>query len=81
MFRRCVFLFSEKYVLERFSFRGIFLGGFSETGAVPKYKKIPVRAHFDKSQKGNMFSDCGAMYVTHEEPVNSNIGKYKSLYI
>ena len=70
MFRRCVFLFSEKYVLERFSFRGIFLGGFSETGAVPKYKKTPVRPHFDKSQKGNMFSDCG-----------SNIGKYKSLYI
>ena len=64
MFRRCVFLFSEKYVLERFSFRGIFLGGFSETGAVPKYKKTPVRPHFDKSQKGNMFSDCGAMYVT-----------------
>ena len=57
-------LFSEKYVLERFSFRGIFLGGFSETGAVPKYKKTPVRPHFDKSQKGNMFSDCGAMYVT-----------------
>ena len=81
MFRRCVFLFSEKYVLERFSFRGIFLGGFSETGAVPKYKKTPVRPHFDKSQKGNMFSDCGAMYVTEEEPVNSNIGKYKSLYI
>ena len=44
--------------------RGIFLGGFSETGAVPKYKKTPVRPHFDKSQKGNMFSDCGAMYVT-----------------
>ena len=64
MFRRCVFLFSEKYVLERFSFRGIFLGGFSETGAVPKYKKTPVRPHFDKSQKGNMFSDCDAMYVT-----------------
>ena len=62
MFRRCVFLFSEKYVLERFSFRRIFLGGFSETGAVPKYKKTPVRPHFDKSQKGNMFSDCGAMY-------------------
>ena len=81
MFRRCVFLFSEKYVLERFSFRGIFLGGFSETGAVPKYKKTPVRPHFDKSQKGNMFSNCGAMYVTKEEPVNSNIGKYKSLYI
>ena len=60
----CVFLFSEKYVLERFSFRGIFLGGFSETGAVPKYKKTPVRPHFDKSQKGNIFSDCGAMYVT-----------------
>jgi len=57
-------LFSEKYVLERFSFRGIFLGGFSETGAVPKYKKTPVRPHFDKSQKGNIFSDCGAMYVT-----------------
>ena len=64
MFRRCVFLFSEKYVLERFSFRGIFLGGFSETDAVPKYKKTPVRPHFDKSQKGSMFSDCGAMYVT-----------------
>ena len=60
----CLFCFSEKYVLERFSFRGNFLGGFSETGAVPKYKKTPVRPHFDKSQKGNMFSDCGAMYVT-----------------
>ena len=47
MFRRCVFLFSEKYVLERFSFRGIFLGGFSETGAVPKYKKTPVRQQDD----------------------------------
>ena len=64
MFRRCVFLFSEKYVLERFSFRGIFVGGFSETDAIPGYKKIPVRPHFDKSQKGNMFSDCDAMYVT-----------------
>ena len=64
MFRRCVFLFSGKYVLERFSFRGIFLGGFSETDAIPGYKKIPVRPHFDKSQKGNMFSDCDAMYVT-----------------
>ena len=64
MFRRCVFLFSEKYVLERFSFRGIFLGGFSETDAIQSYKKTPVRPHFDKSQKGNMFSDCDAMYVT-----------------
>ena len=45
----CSFCFLEKYVLERFSFRGIFLGGFSETGAVPKYKKTPVRPHFDKS--------------------------------
>lgn len=69
MFRRCVFLFSGKYVLERFSFRkifleGFFLGGFSETGSIPGYKKTPVRPHFDKSQKGNMFSDCDAMYVT-----------------
>jgi hypothetical protein len=59
MFRRCVFLFSEKYVLERFS-----LKGFSETGAIPRYKKTPGRPHFDKEQKGNMFPDCDAMYVT-----------------
>ena len=38
MFRRCVFLFSEKYVLER----------VSKINAVSKYKKIPVRPHFDK---------------------------------
>ena len=37
---------------------------FSKTDAIPGYKKTPVRPHFDKSQKGNMFSDCGAMYVT-----------------
>ena len=54
MFRRCVFLFSEKYVLER----------FSEAGVVLKYKKTPGRPHFDKEQKGNMFPDCDAMYVT-----------------
>ena len=36
----------------------------SPIGAVPKHKKTPVRPHFDKSQKGNMFSNCGAMYVT-----------------
>jgi hypothetical protein len=59
MFRRCVFLFSGKYVLERFS-----LKGFSETGAIPRYKKTPGRPHFDKEQKGNMFPDCDAMYVT-----------------
>ncbi len=63
MFRRCVFLFYGKYVLERFSFEDFFRR-FSETDAVPEYKKTPVRPHFDKSQKGNMFSDCGAMYVT-----------------
>ena len=57
-------MFWKDFLLERFSFRGIFLGEFSETGAVPKYKKTPVRPHFDKSQKGNMFSDCDAMYVT-----------------
>ena len=44
MFRRCVFLFLEKYISEN--------------------EKTPGRPHFDKSQKGNMFSDCGAMYVT-----------------
>jgi hypothetical protein len=37
---------------------------FSKTDAIPGYKKTPVRPHFDKSQKGNMFSDCDAMYVT-----------------
>ena len=33
-------------------------------GAIQSYKKTPVRPHFDKSQRGNMFSDCDAMYVT-----------------
>ena len=44
MFRRCVFLFLEKYISEN--------------------EKTPGRPHFDKEQKGNMFPDCDAMYVT-----------------
>ena len=65
----CLFVFwkicfGKIFLLERFFLEGFFLGGFSETGAIPGYKKTPVRPHFDKSQKGNMFSDCGAMYVT-----------------
>ena len=52
-------MFWKDFLLERF-----FLERFSETGAIPGYKKTPVRPHFDKSQKGNMFSDCDAMYVT-----------------
>ena len=62
MFRRCVFCFL-KSMFGKISLEGFFRR-ISETGAVPKYKKTPVRPHFDKSQKGNMFSDCGAMYVT-----------------
>ena len=55
----CLFVF-----LKSMFWKDFLLGGFSDTGAVPKHKKTPVRPHFDKSQKGNMFSDCGAMYVT-----------------
>ena len=50
--------------LENMFWRDFLLGEFSETGSILGYKKTPVRPHFDKSQKGNMFSDCGAMYVT-----------------
>ena len=57
------FCFLESMFWKDFLLEG-FLGRFSETDAVPKYKKTPVRPHFDKSQKGNMFSNCGAMYVT-----------------
>ena len=57
-------MFWKDFPFRKIFLEGFFLGGFSETGAIPGYKKTPVRPHFDKSQKGNMFSDCGAMYVT-----------------
>ena len=55
MFRRCVFLFIWKQMSGR---------NLSGTDVIPKYKKTPGRPHFDKEQKGNMFPDCDAMYVT-----------------
>lgn len=50
--------------MESMFWKDFLLEEFSETDTIPGYKKTPVRPHFDKSQKGNMFSDCDAMYVT-----------------
>lgn len=50
--------------MESMFWKDFLLEEFSETDTIPGYKKTPVRPHFDKLQKGNMFSDCDAMYVT-----------------
>ena len=60
----CGTVYVPQVCLFVFFWKDFLLEEFSETDAIPGYKKTPVRPHFDKSQKGNMFSDCDAMYVT-----------------